>query len=60
MQSFGHKQRSLFGILQVALELLRDELSNEWFLFDDSRVSKVKSTEVVSSAGYMLFYKRRE
>jgi ubiquitin carboxyl-terminal hydrolase 4/11/15 len=29
-----------------------------WYDFNDSSVSKVKSSEVISSAAYMLFYKR--
>lgn len=29
-----------------------------WYDFNDSSVHKVKSSEVVSSAAYMLFYRR--
>jgi len=36
------------------------ELSNEWELFDDSNVARVAdSREIVSSAAYVLFYRRR-
>ena len=31
-----------------------------WYRFDDSHVSKVASSEVVSSASYVLFYKRKD
>jgi ubiquitin C-terminal hydrolase len=47
--------------LQVKFNLLRDITTKEWYEFDDSHVSRVKDPrDVVSSAGYVLFYKRRE
>lgn len=32
---------------------------DNWYDFDDSRVSKVNNSEVVSESAYMLFYRRR-
>jgi ubiquitin carboxyl-terminal hydrolase 4/11/15 len=33
--------------------------SREWYLFDDSSVSKVPKDQICSSAAYVLFYKLR-
>ena len=38
----------------------KNPIHNEWFEFDDSRVSPVKESDVVSKAGFVLFYKRRD
>jgi ubiquitin C-terminal hydrolase len=43
------------------LTLFRDIKDKQWYEFDDSHVSAVKDAqEVVSAAGYVLFYRRRE
>ncbi len=33
---------------------------NNWYEFDDSRVSKVSESDVVNDSAYMLFYKKRK
>ncbi len=37
----------------------RNKDDGHWYHFDDSSVSRVKEEEVVSKAGYVLFYQRR-
>lgn len=32
---------------------------NEWYCYDDSLVSPVHESEIVSSAAYLLFYRKR-
>ncbi|KAH9503414.1 Ubiquitin carboxyl-terminal hydrolase 2 [Bulinus truncatus] len=34
----------------------RNPYSGEWYLYNDARVSSVRSNEVVSSEAYVLFY----
>jgi len=38
----------------------KNPLTKIWYEFDDSRVSQVKSKEVVTQAAYNLFYRRRD
>ena len=38
----------------------KNTLQNEWYYYDDSRVRKAKESEIVSTAGYLLFYRRRD
>lgn len=42
----------------------KDEREKEWYLYDDSKVSKIQrdrvKDEVVNSNSYLLFYRRRE
>ena len=35
-------------------------LDHKWYEFNDSRVSKMSSKEVVSVYSYVLFYRRRD
>ena len=37
----------------------RSEVDGKWAYFNDSRVSKLSSGEVVDKSAYLLFYKRR-
>jgi len=34
--------------------------NGRWYNFDDSHVSETRSESVVSSAAYVLFYRRRD
>lgn len=36
-----------------------DELSEQWYCFDDDHVSKVRPSDVGTKAAYILFYRRR-
>ena len=36
-----------------------DELSEQWYCFDDDHVSRVRPSEVRSKAAYILFYRKR-
>eukprot|EP01118_Nematostelium_gracile_P016981 TRINITY_DN7131_c0_g1_i1.p1 TRINITY_DN7131_c0_g1~~TRINITY_DN7131_c0_g1_i1.p1 ORF type:complete len:918 (-),score=273.75 TRINITY_DN7131_c0_g1_i1:43-2796(-) len=38
----------------------KNRLNNEWYKFDDSSVSKIEESRVVTSSAYVLFYRRRE
>ncbi|KAJ3281959.1 ubiquitin carboxyl-terminal hydrolase [Borealophlyctis nickersoniae] len=37
----------------------KNPLDDEWYNFDDSRVTKVEADNVMTSAAYLLFYQRR-
>ena len=32
---------------------------NQWYEFDDTRITKIKTDNIVTEAAYLLFYKRR-
>lgn len=38
----------------------KNPLTNMWYDFDDSRVSKVEGKDVCTNAAYNLFYRRRD
>ena len=38
----------------------RNEFDDKWYEFDDAHVRKLAEKDVVTSAAYMLFYKRKE
>lgn len=38
----------------------KNPIYNKWFDFDDTNVSKLDSSRVVTKAAYVLFYKRRQ
>jgi len=38
----------------------KNRINNEWYKFDDSSVSKVDESRVVTSSAYVLFYRRRD
>ena len=37
----------------------RNPTDGAWYLFDDAHVSRVKQSEIVTTAAYILFYQRR-
>jgi len=58
----NHYGRMGFGhYTAVARRWFRNEIENEWSLFDDSTVVRVglNGSEIVTSAAYVLFYRRR-
>ncbi|TPX30994.1 hypothetical protein SmJEL517_g05573 [Synchytrium microbalum] len=52
-------QGSLSGGHYTALVKRKREKSEDWYLFDDARVSKVDPASIVSRSAYILFYLRR-
>jgi ubiquitin carboxyl-terminal hydrolase 4/11/15 len=38
----------------------KNRINNEWYKFDDSSVSKVDESRVVTTSAYVLFYRRRD
>ena len=56
----NHYGRMGFGHYTASCRQWDDEgMSNEWILFDDSNTSEIDKKSVVSSAAYVLFYRRR-
>lgn len=38
----------------------KNTIEDKWYYFDDSRVTPASHSQIVSTAGYLLFYRRRE
>ena len=37
----------------------KNKIENKWFEFNDSNVSEIDESKIVSSSAYVLFYKKR-
>ena len=56
----NHYGRMGFGhYTSFARRWTTNSIDNDWVLFDDSAVRRISKDQVVSSAAYMLFYRRR-
>jgi hypothetical protein len=49
----------IIWILFFCSAYCRNPTDGMWYLFDDAHVTRVKETEIVTTAAYILFYQRR-
>lgn len=56
----NHYGRMGFGHYTAFARKLDTKTRDDWYHFDDSHVSSVRSSEVKTNAAYILFYQRRK